>query len=427
MAPHSSPVPPMTTATLPARREEGRKIFRRFGSAHEAGILPDSQGLGRSTAVESLSLMPSGSRDRVSRLQFCGEADRIETAGRNRQNRVTEFMRPVSACRHLVVCRRERAVVGKRAEQLVMTRAPLVDAGENRIDDAERSARPYALRSNAGTRPDDPALSLRALLSSWSIRRAVVSSWCIPRVVASSWSSGVLERANDGRADGDDPCRRARVRWRWPRAVRRESRTARRAAAACRARSPVDEMPAACVIVANVDAARAHGRERAPVEHETRRWRLERDRRAGDRRSTHPRAPAVSGGARTESAGRDARCPPRSRRRTRRTASDTSRGCPSRLTTVADSGPSARRSPAASAAAAADARCACGSRRRRRRSRRNRDTSRRRATGAPPAALRSAGRCATCAPCRLAGSVAASLAITRSPAAERRRTSRGAT
>lgn len=56
------------------------------------------------------------------------------------QHGIAEFMRTVAACSESCGGAGEEAVVGKGAQQLEMAFAGLVDASEDRIDDAERSA-----------------------------------------------------------------------------------------------------------------------------------------------------------------------------------------------------------------------------------------------------------------------------------------------
>jgi len=50
------------------------------------------------------------------------------------QGRIAEFMRAVAVSVELSVCAPQRIFVCKRTQQLVMTRAGLVDAGEQRVD-----------------------------------------------------------------------------------------------------------------------------------------------------------------------------------------------------------------------------------------------------------------------------------------------------
>ena len=131
---------------------------------------------------------------------------------------------------------------------------------------------------------------------------------------------GVLERAHDGRADRDDPsAARSRARDRASgrrrnvvRLVERQPRVELDIAGRGDAGGVRDRREA--------DAARAQRREHPPVEREARRRRLERDRRAGDRRPHVPQRERLGARARTGSAGRGARCPPRSRRASRRSA-----------------------------------------------------------------------------------------------------------
>ena len=176
--------------------------------------------------------------------------------------------------------------------------------------------------------------------------------------------------------------------------------------------SPVDEMPAASVIVANADAAIAHRCDRRPVEHEACRRRLERDRHAGDRRPRRPTARAAAARARTGSAGRAARGRPRPRQASRRSAASPAADGRAARRRSPTSGPSRSRSPGASGGGSGRSSVARAEVARAEDDGGERAASPpRRASGAPPAALRSRRRSARASPCRLAGSVAASLAI----------------
>src|SRR5207253_2197803 len=91
------------------------------------------------------------------------------------QDRVAELVRAEMPGRQLVTRAIESTVVGEGAEQLVVTRAALVNTGENRVDDTERALGLDTLGGNTSTRAGNTIEMSR-----------------------------VFERADDSRADGDD-------------------------------------------------------------------------------------------------------------------------------------------------------------------------------------------------------------------------------
>ena len=287
----------------------------------------------------------------------------------------------------------------ERAQQLVVAGAGLVRAGHDRVDDPQPRPgpmRPVAMPSPART----PSVRQRR----------------------------VLERAHHRRADRDDAAAGE------PRGVdrrggrRRESGRARRAAARVERR-----------VAGRRDARRRGSAWRTP----------RRDRAAAARWPSRARSRPTA--ARTPPAGW------RSASRRHHSASGCGtcaywigRPCRAMPAQIASSDAverqldqprmpehaldvgveRAERQPIAGArAAAAAAGARCGVRGRRRRRRRRRSAARRcRASERRPARRTSIGRAASaaCTPVRLAGSVAASLATTRSPAAQARQIARGA-
>src|SRR6185503_19440312 len=100
----------------------------------------------------------------------------------------------------LLIDRDERFVIGERAQELIVARAPLVDAGENRIDDAEPSTRSDALRRDARSGTNNPLVTS-------GLRDLVLMCPCLRDLRAR-----VLECTHDRRADSDDSAAaRARV------------------------------------------------------------------------------------------------------------------------------------------------------------------------------------------------------------------------
>ncbi len=69
------------------------------------------------------------------------------------QGRIAEFMRAIAVSVELNVCALQRIFVCKRTQQLVMTRAGLVDAGEQRVDRSQPARRVDALRGKAFPSP----------------------------------------------------------------------------------------------------------------------------------------------------------------------------------------------------------------------------------------------------------------------------------
>ena len=91
------------------------------------------------------------------------------------EHRVAEFVRPISVRAHLLLRTTERGVVREGAQQLIVARRRLVDAGEYRIDDAQTGRRTDALSRHARARTDAAVAGGR-----------------------------MFERANHRGADGDD-------------------------------------------------------------------------------------------------------------------------------------------------------------------------------------------------------------------------------
>ena len=192
IAPHNSPVPPMTTATFSWREKSELRKSADFELATRAVFYLHNPAVDKTQGVES----PRPSR----------------------QTRAGGIRAPPAR------------------------RPPQTASGRRQTREAARSGSSRARGRRSGWhRRRAGACPARRVRSRRRCRRG-------PRAVA---HRRMLECADDRRADRDDSAaaRRACARSRAP--SKAGCRTARRTAAACRApRSPVEEMPAACVIVA---------------------------------------------------------------------------------------------------------------------------------------------------------------------------------
>ena len=202
---------------------------------------------------ESFRIEPATTRSNPAAVGHhgAGLSDRVRDC--RDEDRVTELVRQIAMRLCLVDNPIEHGVILERAQQFVMAGPWLVQAGDECIDDVQSREWPHAQCCD---------------------RRA------IPYVAVTC--RGVFERAHDGRPDGNDRPPPRRVAW-ISRAVDAGMRYgSSRGRSASSSTSPVEEMPAACVIVANAAPRASKSADDAPVEQESSRRRFERHGKARD-------------------------------------------------------------------------------------------------------------------------------------------------
>ena len=160
-----------------------------------------------------------------------------------------------------VICAAQDGLVGERVQQFVVTRARLVSAGEDRIDHTQ----PRVRADRAGARRRHPPRLRRKCAALCSSARTTV----VP--IATTRRPSQHARRNAARS---------------PTGMRYGSSNG---SMRSRSASPVEEMPAACVSVANSMPCCERG-EHLPIERETGGRRLVRHRFAPRSESTHPTA-----------------------------------------------------------------------------------------------------------------------------------------